>query len=694
MKNYAVDKIRNVAFLGHGGSGKTTLTEALLFTTKVTSRMGRVDDGNTVSDYDKEEINRKFSIGASLIPIEWHEHKYNFIDTPGYFDFVGETMSALRVAGGAVIMVDAASGIEVGTEKAWNFTEKRDMPKIIFINKMDKENVNYVKLIKDLKDTFGKKIAPFCIPIGEGADFKGFVNVVDQIGRIFNGTQCEDAAVPEEMEQRVRPIRDMLIEAVAESDESLMNKYFEGEVFTNEEIHEGLRKGVISGDIVPVIVGAVEKRIGIHTMMDMIYDYFPTPKELNGGVYKGMHPDTEEEIERVLDEKEPFSAFVFKTIVDPFVGKISLFKVYSGVAKKDMEVLNSNRDEKERITSLFLLRGKEQLEVDRVIAGDIGATAKLQYTSTGDTLCDKDHPIKYIGINMPKPALFMAIEPKSKGDEEKIFSSLHRLTDEDPSFMLERNVETHQTLLGGQGTMQVQVITSKLKNIFGVEVTLANPKVAYRETIKGVSTVQGKHKKQSGGAGQYGDIHVKFEPCNEPFIFEEKIFGGSVPRQYIPAVEKGIQESLEHGVLAGCPVVNLKATLLDGSYHPVDSSEMAFKLAAHLAFKKGVEQAQPVLLEPIAHVEIYIPDEFMGDIMGDMNRRRGRILGMEPNETGYQKVIAEAPQAEMFAYATDLRSMTQARGWFSMRVERYDEVPMQIALKIIDQVKKDNEDLK
>ncbi len=691
MKNYAVDKIRNVAFLGHGGSGKTTLAEALLFTTKVTSRMGRVDDGNTVSDFDKEEINRKFSIGTSLIPIEWHEHKYNFLDTPGYFDFVGETLSALRVAGGAVILVDASSGIEVGTEKAWNFTEKRDMPKIIFINKMDKENVNYVKLIKDLKDTFGKKVAPFCIPIGEGAEFKGFVNVVDQVGRIFNGTQCVDAPIPADMEQRVRPIRDMLIEAVAESDEELMAKYFEGETFSNEEIHEGLRKGVIAGEIVPVIVGAVEKRIGIHTMMDMIYDYFPTPKELNGGVYKGMDPDSEKEIERVLDEKEPFSAFVFKTIVDPFVGKISLFKVYSGVAKKDLEVLNANKDEKEKLTSLFLMRGKEQLEVEKVIAGDIGATAKLQYTETGDTLCDREKPIKYVGINMPKPALFMAIEPKSKGDEEKIHASLHRLTDEDPSFSLERNKETKQTLLGGQGTMQVQVITSKLKNLFGVEVTLENPKIAYRETIKGVSTVQGKHKKQSGGAGQYGDIHVKFEPCNEPFIFEEKIFGGSVPRQYIPAVEKGLQESLEHGVLAGCPVVNVKATLLDGSYHPVDSSEMAFKLAAHLAFKKGIEQAQPILLEPIAHVEIYIPDEYMGDIMGDMNRRRGRILGMEPNENGYQKVIAEAPQAEMFAYATDLRSMTQARGWFSMSVERYEEVPMQIALKIIEQVKKDNE---
>ncbi|OJV61922.1 MAG: translation elongation factor G [Clostridiales bacterium 38-18] len=691
MKNYAVDKIRNVAFLGHGGSGKTTLTEALLYTTGITTRMGRVDDGNTVSDYDKEEINRKFSIGTSLIPIEWHEHKYNFLDTPGYFDFVGDTLSALKVVGGAVIMVDASSGIEVGTEKAWNFTEKRNLSKIIFINKMDKENVNYVKLIKDLKDTFGKKIAPFCIPIGESGDFKGFINVVDEIGRVFDGKECVDAPIPSDMEARVKPIRDMLIEAVAESDEELMMKYFEGEIFSNEEIHDGLRKGVISGDIVPVLVGAVEKRIGIHTLMSMIYDYFPTPKEINDGIYKGVNPDTDAEVERKSDESEPFSAYIFKTIVDPFVGKISMFKVYSGVAKKDMEILNANKDEKERISSLFLLRGKEQLQVDKVIAGDIGATAKLQYTETGDTICDKEHPIRFESVNLPRPALFMAIEPKSKGDEEKIFSSLHRLTEEDPSFTIERNKETKQTLLGGQGTMQVQVITSKLRNLFGVEVVLENPKIAYRETIKGVATVQGKHKKQSGGAGQYGDVHIKFEPSNELFVFEEKIFGGSVPRQYIPAVEKGLIESIEHGVLAGCPVVNLKATLLDGSYHDVDSSEMAFKLAAHLAFKKGLEQAQPILLEPIAHVEIYIPDEYMGDIMGDMNRRRGRILGMEPNEEGYQKVIAEAPQAEMFTYATDLRSMTQARGWFNMSVERYEEVPMQIALKIIEQVKRDNE---
>lgn len=691
MKNYSVDTIRNVTLLGHGGSGKTTLTEALLYTTKVTNRMGKVDEGSTVSDFDKEEVNRKFSIGTALIPIEWQNHKYNFLDTPGYFDFVGETISALRVSGGAVIMVDASSGVEVGTEKAWNFTEKRDMPKILFLNKMDKENVSYVRLIKELKDTFGKKIAPFCIPIGEGPDFKGFVNVADLVGRVFDGKECVDAPIPGDMEARVKPIRDMLIEAVAETDEELMMKYFDGEAFTNEEIHEGLRKGVIAGDLVPVIVGSAEKRIGIHTMMRMIFDYFPTPKEMHGGVYKGMDPDSEQELEREMSPDAPFSALVFKTIVDPFVGRISLFKVYSGTAVKDLDVLNANKDEKERLSSLFLLRGKEQIEVERVVAGDIGATAKLQKTQTGDTLCDRDHPIKYQAMNLPKPALFMAIEPKSKGDEEKIFSSLNRLTDEDPSFMIERNAETHQTLLGGQGTMQVQVITSKLKNLFGVEVLLTDPKVAYRETIKGSATVQGKHKKQSGGAGQYGDVHVKFEPCSEPFIFEEKIFGGSVPRQYIPAVEKGLQESLEKGVLAGCPVVNLKATLLDGSYHAVDSSEMAFKMAAHIAFKKGLEQAQPVLLEPIVHVEIYVPDEYMGDIMGDMNRRRGRILGMEPNEAGYQKVIAEAPQAEMFAYATDLRSMTQARGWFSMRVERYEEVPMQIAVKVIEQLKEGDE---
>lgn len=689
MKNYTVDKIRNVALLGHGGSGKTTLTEAFLYTTNVTKRMGNVTDGNTVSDFDKEEISRGFSIGASVIPVEWDNHKYNFLDTPGYFDFVGDVFSSLRVAGGAVIMVDATSGIEVGTEKAWKFTEKRNMPKIIFINKMDKENVNYVKLIRDLKEKFGKKVAPFAIPIGEENNFSGFVNVVDLVGRQFDGNECVDVPVPEDLKPRINPVRDMLIESVAESDEELMEKYFEGEEFTTEEIHDGLRKGVLAGEIVPVLIGSAQNRVGIHTLMSMVFDYMPTPKDMNDGEYDGIHPDTDAEEVRKVDKTEPTSAFVFKTIVDPFVGKISLFKVYSGTITKDMELLNANKDETEKVGSLFLMRGKSQVDVDAVNAGDIGAIAKLSHTETGDTLCDKNSPIQYAGINLPKPALFMAVEPHSKGDEDKIHSSLNKLIGEDPSFLIERNKETKQTLIAGQGTMQIQVITSKLKNMFGVSVDLLDPKIAYRETIKGVSQVQGKHKKQSGGSGQYGDVHIKFEPANEEFLFEEKIFGGSVPRQYIPAVEKGLKDALDKGILAGCKVVNIKATLLDGSYHPVDSNEMAFKMAASIAFKKGMEQAQPVLLEPVMHVEVYIPDEYMGDIMGDMNKRRGRILGMEPDEKGSQKVIAEAPQSEMFKYSTDLRSMTQARGFFNMRFERYEEVPMQIAVKVIEQLKED-----
>ncbi len=689
MKDYKVDRIRNVALLGHGGSGKTTLTESILFNLEQVNRMGKVTEGNTVSDFDKEEIARGFSIGSSVIPVEWNDSKYNILDTPGYFDFVGEVFGSLRVAGGAVIMVDATSGIEVGTEKAWKFTEKREMPKIIFVNKMDKENVNYVKIIKELKDTFGKKIAPFAIPIGDADNFKGFVNVVDLIGREYNGKECVDVEVPEDLKPRINPVRDMLIESVAESDEALMEKYFEGEEFTLEEIHAGLRTGVLSGEIVPVLIGSADKGIGVHTLLNMVYDYMPTPKDMHDGEYVGEHPETHEKEVRKVDDNEPFSAYVFKTIVDPFVGKISLFKVYSGKLTKDSELYNATRDETEKMGSLFMMRGKTQIETNQVVSGDIAATAKLQYTETGDTLCSKDHPIVYPGVNLPRPCLFMAIEPKAKGDEEKIGSSLHKLTEEDPSFIIERNKETKQLLIGGQGTMQVSVVTHKLKNIFGVEVELHDPKIAYRETIKGVATVQGKHKKQSGGSGQYGDVHIKFEPSTEEFVFEEKIFGGSVPRQYIPAVEKGLRDCLERGVLAGCQVVNVKATLLDGSYHNVDSNEMAFKTAATLAFKKGMEQAQPVLLEPIMHVEIYVPDEYMGDIMGDMNKRRGRILGMEPDEKGTQKVIAEAPQAEMFKYATDLTSMTQAKGFFNMRFERYEEVPMQIAARVISDAKDD-----
>ena len=689
MKGYQTDKIRNVAFLGHGSCGKTTLTEAILYTTGVIKRKGKVEDGNTVSDFDKEEIARQFTISNSVIPVEWKNSKINILDTPGYFDFIGEVNSALRIAGGAVIVIDASAGIEVGTEKAWKYTEERRKPKIIFANKMDKENVNFDKLINELRDKFGKKIAPFAIPLGEAESFRGFVNIVDLVGREYNGKDCVDVSVPDEMMDSISPLRDMLIESVAETDEVLLEKFFEGEEFTTEEIHNGLRKGVLNGDLVPVLVGSATKDIGIHTLLDMISDYLPTPQDL--GVYEGVKPDSGEKIHRKVNVNEPFSALVFKTIVDPFVGKISLFKVCSGKITKDMEILNVNKDEMEKIGSLFLLRGKSQIEVSEITAGDIGAISKLQFTETGDTLCDKNSPIIYDGIQYPDPCLFLAVEPKAKGDEEKIGSSLHRLTEEDPTFIVERNNETKQLLVGGQGNMQLTVIMNKLKNIFGVEVELKDPKIPYRETIKGSSSVQGKHKKQSGGAGQYGDVHIRFEPTTQDFEFGEEIFGGAVPKQYIPAVEKGLRDCLEKGVLAGYPVVNLKAVLYDGSYHPVDSNEMAFKIAASLAFKKGVEQAKPVLLEPIMRVEILVPEEYMGDIMGDMNKRRGRILGMEQQPDGSQLVIAEAPQSEMFKYAIDLRSMTQARASFKMEFARYEEVPAHLSEKIIAEAKAEKE---
>lgn len=688
MKQYASDKIRNVTLLGHGGSGKTSLIEAVLFDKKLTNRLGSVDEGNTVSDYSKEEIQRKFSIGTSLLPVEWAGGKINFLDTPGYFDFVGETIGALSVSGGAVIVIDASSGIEVGTEKAWKFVEKRNMPRIIFINKMDKENINYVELVETLKDAFGAKIAPFVVPIGDGEEFKGYVNVVDMVGRIIEGDKVIDAEVPAELNDRVSAVREMLIESVAESDEELLEKFFEGETFTDEEIRQGLRAGVLHGDVVPVVVGSASKVSGITMLLDTITDYMPTPMEANGGVALARKERSEEEIEIAVDPSAPFSAQVFKTIVDPFIGKISLFKVMSGSLKKDMEVYNTNKETNERIGNVFYLMGKKQIEAESIGAGDIGAVAKLSVTQSGDTLCDKSRKIQFPPIPFLSPGLFKAIQPKSKGDEDKIGTSLQRLNDEDPTFSVTRNQETKQMILGGQGTMQLQVIVDKLKDTYDVEVEMIPLKIAYRETIKGKVSQQGKHKKQSGGAGQYGDVVIEFEPSGGGFVFEEKVFGGAVPRNYFPAVEKGLEEALDHGPLAGYKVVDLKATLLDGSYHAVDSSEIAFKIAASIAFKEGLIKADPILLEPIMHLEITVPDDYMGDIMGDMNKRRGRILGMEPSDDGGQTVFAEAPEAELFSYSSDLRSMTQARGTFTVRFERYEEVPAAIAEKVIEEAKK------
>ena len=687
MKAYPTDKIRNVALLGHSSNGKTTLTEAILFATGVTTRQGKVTDGNTVSDFDKQEIARKVSIGTSVIPVEWDNYKFNLLDTPGYFDFVGEMYGAKRASEGSVLLVDVSSGIEVGTEKAWKNLEKYSTPRIVFVNKMDKENINFEKLLEELKSELGEKIIPFALPIGLSADFRGLVSVIDGKAYEYNGKTRKEIPVPADMQSAIEEIRESLMEKIAESDEELMEKYFEGEEFTPEEVEKGIKASMAAGDLAPLVVGSAEKTIGTDFLLEMIQKYIPSPADV--GTFKGTKDD--QEIIRKVDVNEPFSAVVFKTIVDPFVGKLTLFKVVSGKITKDTEVFNSTKDKTEKLGGLFLLRGKNQLEVTEIQAGDIGATSKLNYTQTGDTLCDKGNQTLYDTISYPQPTLFMAVEPKNKGDEEKIGTSLNKLMDEDPTFVVDRNTETKQLLIGGQGNMQLTVIVDKLKQNFGVDVLLRSPKIAYRETIKGTASVQGKHKKQSGGAGQYGDVHVRFEPSQEEFVFSEEIFGGSVPRNFWPAVEKGLRESLEHGILAGCPVVNVKATLFDGSYHDVDSNEMAFKLAAQLAFKKGMEAAKPVLLEPIVKVEVTIPDTYMGDVMGDMNKRRGRILGMEQQADGSQKITAEAPHAEMFEYAIDLRAMTQARGSFIMEFTRYEEVPAMIAEKIINDYKAERE---
>ncbi|WP_177162353.1 elongation factor G [uncultured Fusobacterium sp.] len=692
MKNYTTDQIRNVSFLGHRGSGKTSLVEALLWRAKVVAKPGIVEKGSTLSDYDEEEITRQFSINTSVISLDYQDRIYNILDTPGYADFKGEVLSALRVAEGAVLVLDASAGIEIGTEKAWRLLEERHIPRIIFINKMDKGAVNYKKILMDLKEKFGKKVAPFCIPLGEGEEFKGFINVVENKCRIFTGEMCEDRPLVEH--EDFESVKNLLIEAVAETSEEAMEKFFNGEEFTHDEIQKGLRKGVVNGDVVPVVVGSALGGIGFQTLFEMIYDYMPTPVEARGGEVEGINPDTEDPIVRKVDMQEPFSAFVFKTIVDPFIGKISLFKVNSGVATRDVEVLNASQNKKEKLSNLYYVRGIKQRDTERVVAGDIAATTKLQYTRTGDTLCDKANPIIYEGIDFPKPCIFMNVVPSKKADDEKISTSLQKLTEEDPTLKVIRNPETKELLLGGQGKTHLEIVLSKLVNKFQVHATLTKPKVAYRETIRKEVSVQGKHKKQSGGAGQYGDVFIKFEPLyDKEYEFVDNIKGGVVPRQYLPAIEKGLHEAALKGPLAGYPVINFKATLYDGSYHPVDSNEISFKQAAILAFRKAMESgAVPVLLEPIVKMEIIVPEEYTGDVMGDMNKRRGKILGIDPLTFGEQKISAEVPEKEVLEYAIDLKAMTQSRGRFEFEFLKYDYVPNEVAEKIIEEAKKAKEE--
>jgi len=687
MKDYTMEKLRNVCLMSHGGAGKTTLAEAMLFNTGVLDRFGRVNDGTTTTDYDAEEIKRKISISTAIAPCEWKDCKINIIDTPGYFDFVGEVKQGIRVSDGAIILVPAKGGVAVGTEKSWAYAKEQGIPKMFFVNKMDEENANFFEVLDQLVNTFGKSVIALQLPIIDGDKYTGFVDVVGMTAKKFDKDKLVDTAIPAGLNDKVAKIREALNEAIAETNEELMEKFFGGEEFTAEELHKGLTLGIADGSIVPVFCGAALQNLGIQTLMDMIIEYMPSPA--GKPVIKALKAGTETEIELKASADESVSALVFKTIADPFVGKISIFRVYSGTFKSDTTVYNSTAEKNEKTAQVFMLRGKKQLPVDKLIAGDIGAVAKLQYTNTNDTLCDQAKPVELYKIEYPEPALSLAVEPKAKGDEEKISSGLTRLQDEDPTFKVSINTETHQTLISGVGEQHLDVIVSKLKAKFGVSVNLVDPKVPYRETIKKKVKVEGKHKKQSGGHGQYGHVWVEFEHGDvEDLVFEEKIFGGSVPKQYHPAVEKGLREAIPHGILAGYPVVNLKATLVDGSYHDVDSSEMAFKIAARLAYKKGLPLANPVLLEPISRVEVYIPDNYMGDIIGDLNKRRGRILGMNPQNGGLQQVVADVPSSEMFKYANDLRSMTQGRGSFRQYFDRYEEAPAMVAQKIIDEAKK------
>jgi len=689
MKEYAMDEIRNVAIMGHGKCGKTTMTEAMLFNAGMTDRMGKVADGNTASDFDPEEIKRGFSISTALAPIEWKGMKYNILDTPGFFDFVGDVKEAVRAADSALVVLSGRSGVSVGTEQVFSYAKSRGIPTMFFVNKIDDDRASYEKTLEQMKEVFGKGITPFVYPIRENDEFKGFVDIVDMTARRYEGKDRVDIPVPDGMAETVAPLREMIMEAIAETDEELMVKYFNGEEFTFDEIKKAIRKGVKDGSIYPVYCGSGQDNIGVRSLMDGIGKYLPAPSEIEQMAYTASNG---EPVEVVQSEEESTAALVFKTVVDPYVGKMSMFRVYSGDVNADSTLYNPNKSSQEKIGKVFLLAGKKQIEAKRIKAGDIGVVAKLDKTKTGDTLCDTGKDIILTGIDFPAPVLSMAVKPKEKGDEEKIISGLTKLMDEDPTFTVGNNTETKQTIISGLGEQHIDVLVSKLAAKYGVNVNLEEPIVPYRETIRGKAKVEGKHKKQSGGHGQYGHVWIEFEPgITEELIFEENVFGGSVPKNYFPAVEKGLRDSCLHGVIAGYPVVNMKATLVDGSYHPVDSSEMAFKTAAGIAFKEGMKAANPILLEPIGYLKVYIPESIMGDIIGDINKRRGQIMGMgESDKPGLNMVEAEVPLSEMHKYATDLRSMSQGRGEFSFEFTRYEAAPAQITEKVIANAKKED----
>jgi elongation factor G len=688
MKIYAPDAIRNVGLLSHMGNGKTTLSEAFLFTSGAISRMGRVDEGTTTSDYDPEEQRRRMSMNLSLLPVEWKDRKINVLDTPGYADFVGEVMSALRVIDGAIILASAVDGVEVGTEQVWEYCQSRNLPRIAVINRMDRENASFHQTLEQMRERFGKCVVPVQVPIGTRDQYRGVVDLVTRKALMFTGNgQVTEGPIPDDLADEVERLCEQMVEAVAETDDELVSKYLDGQPLTEDEIKRGLREGVRTGAIVPVLSAAALANKGTSLVLDAIVEYLPSP--VAAGPVTAKNPQTGKDETLAPDPDGPLAALVFKTLADPFMGRLTFFRVYSGTVRPDSHLWNANKEKEERVGSLFTMRGKNQELVTAVPAGDIAAVAKLAVTATGDTLSTREHPLLLPALEMPEPVYAVAVEARTRQDQDRMGPALQRMQEEDLTIRVHRDPDTGQTIVSGMGDSHVEMTIEKIRRKFGADLKIEPLRVPYRETIRSKATAEGRFVRQTGGHGQYGVCSIEIEPLprGTGYEFVDKIVGGVISGSYRPAVDKGIQEAMAEGVLAGYPVVDVRATLFDGKEHPVDSSEMAFKIAGSLAFKAAAEKAGAVLLEPIMKVEVTVPDQYTGDIMSDLSSKRGRVHGMNPQGNGTTTIEAEVPMAEMVRYATDLRSMTQGRGTFKMRFDHYEEVPPNVAQKVIEEAK-------
>ena len=678
MKQFGLENIRNLSLLSHSGAGKTLLAEVMLFTSGAISRLGKVDEGTTTSDYDPEEVRRKISLNLTLLPCEWRETKINLIDTPGYSDFVGEVKAAMRVSEGAIIVICAAAGVEVGSEQVWAYCEETNLPRFIFINKMDRENADFYRTLDVIQSKFGARCLPIQLPIGAHNDFQGIIDLLTM--KSYVGSPAKEEEIPSSMQDRVASFREKLVEAVAELDDSLLEKYLGGGELSREELEAGLRRGVVSGKIVPVLTGSALKSIGVTSILDRICDYLPSPAERDVVVVDSSGAQTMSK----PSQESPLAALVFKTSADPYVGKLTYLRVYNGGIDSNSQVWNANRNEGERIGQLFVMRGKNQEPVPRLGTGDIGVVAKLSLTSTGDTLCDRSKPVKIAPIIFPQPVFRGAVHPKTKTDLDKLGASLSRLAEEDPTLRVQRDIDTNETILSGIGETHLEVAVDKMMRKFGVGVLLETPKVPYKETITVSAKAEYKHRKQTGGHGQYGHVMLEVEPLPRGggHEFLDKIVGGAIPRNYVPAVEKGVKEAIQEGVLARYPVIDVRTIVYDGSFHPVDSSDICFKIAGAGALKKGLSEGKPILLEPIMNIKVTVPEDYTGDIIGDLNTKRARLQGMIPQD-GKNVIEAQVPLAEIVRYAIDLKSITQGRGTYTAEFSRYEEVPLHIAQKII-----------